>query len=65
MTSKRTLSQDDSPRLRELEKHKQKAKDVFGILDYIDQLPRPPRRKIIFPYGDNGKSLPWGSGGWK
>lgn len=66
MTSKRTPSQDDSLRLRELKKHTKKAKDVIGDLDYIDQIPEPPSRgKIIFPYGDNGKPLPWGSGGWK
>lgn len=66
MTSKRTLSRDDSLRLREFKKHKKKAKDVIGNLDYIDQIPGPPSRgTIIFPYGDNGKPLPWGSGVWR
>ena len=66
MTSKRTLSPDDSRRLREVEKHKKKAKDVIGNLDYIDQIPySPSRREIIFPYGNNGKPRPWGSGLWQ
>ena len=66
MSTKRTISQDDSSRLRELKKHTKKAKDVVGDLDYIDRIPKlPNRRKMIFPYGDNGKPLPWGSGGWK
>lgn len=66
MTSKTMLSHDDSLRLKELKKQKKRAKDVIGNLDYIDQIPDPPNRsKIIFPYGNNGKPLPWGSGVWK
>lgn len=66
MTPKRSSSHADSQRLRDFEKHTKKAKDAFGNLDYLDKIPDPPRRgRIIFPYGDNGKPLPWGSGGWK
>lgn len=66
MTPKRPHSHDDSLRLREFEKQTKKAEDVLGNLDYIDQIPDPPSQdEIIFPYGNSGKPLPWGSGGWK
>ncbi len=66
MTSKRNPSHDDSLRLRELRKHAKKAKNLVRNLDYIDQIPDPPSRgEIIFPYGNNGRALPWGSGVWR
>lgn len=66
MTPKQNLPHVDSPRKEELKKHAQTAKKLLGNLDYIDKIPAPPNRgRIVFPYGDGGKSLPWGSGVWK
>ena len=66
MNPKKNSSHVDSPRQQELKKHAQTAKKVLGNLDFIDKIPDPPNRgKIVFPYGDNGKPLPWGSGVWR
>ena len=68
MNPKKDVSRVDDPRQHELKKHAQVASDVLGDLDFIDEIPPPSprnRKQIIFPYGNNGKAMPWGSGVWK
>ncbi|MYE63952.1 MAG: hypothetical protein F4X29_11740 [Rhodothermaceae bacterium] len=65
MTTKRKPSHDDSLRLRELKKNTKRAEDVIGNLDYIDEIPPPKRPEPMFPYGDNGVPMPWGTGTWR
>ncbi|MDE2732726.1 MAG: hypothetical protein OXU68_01400 [Bacteroidota bacterium] len=45
----------------EYDRQAKKARDVFGDLDFIDELPDPPRRIIIpFPYEPIGPPRPLG-----
>ena len=66
MTSSNKPIRDEGGRKREYEKLAKKAKQSIGNLDFIDELPEPPKRgEIVFPYGDHGKPRPYGSTGWQ
>lgn len=56
-------SQDQSLRLRELQKLAKKSKGTSEILEFLDSFPDPTKQyKIVFPYGNDGEPLPWDSG---
>lgn len=51
-------------RQREFERLTEKAKDALGSIEFIKKLPKPPkRRKIVFPYGNDG-SPPSSGNAW-
>ncbi|MCY4171319.1 MAG: hypothetical protein OXE59_10810 [Bacteroidetes bacterium] len=61
MNSNSKQTQYEEGRSQEYDKLLKKAKPILEDLDYIDELPDPPKRITIpFPYGTNGVPRPYG-----